>query len=823
MGGNSTFSATKFKPILSLGRLLFFDYKKNKFGLISDIKCDLDIIIPKVYVLGSSLSTDKELEENEIVIFLLNKDSQGFYAMDVKPISDIDIASLNILIEFIGLNDIKNAIKNTIGNDYKALSENDKEIIGNVLLKFTDPSAWEILLKIGNENIIAEYLKKNIYILSINEEIIYLQQSYNSNLFNDLIAKIRSSDKPILISAIEIIKKYDICKLGINNDFIDLISQFEWEFWEIWDIYKYIDNEKIAAHAISLFSFKEFQSIEKVKLILSKNYAENNWKIIVRSKLKIEAKDISGTELLKIFEELSEFRIILNPAELLCLIKDKDLDKESLGKIIGLLNENLIKDDLRNLIRINKQNISFSKFLDLLKNCRTKKEIWEILIDEYFVLNKDNNFGIEIYQDFFDYIKTFKFYDFGYYFLEKFGSNLTKEFPLYIFEFSMIIEHATIQKYSYENITFKNEKELIQFIKTSKNIQLKDEVRSVNKPLTDYLELMNKSNKFALTDSCKNFLLINQGIAQILLVKYLIYQYYCRTISHTELLKVFDKFQWTEISAILLITFIKDPNCKEKNSILKLADVFKAHFNILSNSDFDLKSFQNNFTIRRILKTCDGRKFYDAKLWKKADLTRWYVKENVTTYSQEPMGCYCEGRPWKKEYIWSSRTKRPSEKKYNFYWCRNNYCAQINDHINLNQPYYDWTLREFAQVFGIKMEDLTYAILAGWVNRMNQITKKLFCNNCNSILRPIPYKPKQLGFYAVPLFNCINETCIEYGKPIRFTHCWNNECDSHKNSMPLDSRECKSCCPTGLICNYCHALCPKCSGHSNIPEVIETW
>lgn len=93
---------------------------------------------------------------------------------------------------------------------------------------------------------------------------------------------------------------------------------------------------------------------------------------------------------------------------------------------------------------------------------------------------------------------------------------------------------------------------------------------------------------------------------------------------------------------------------------------------------------------------------------------------------------------------------------------------------------------------------------------------------------PLPFRPGTLGYYAVPIFNCINNNCSQYQKKIRFTHCLNGKCESHFDSEPLDSRDCNSCKPgdpnhQGLECNFCGQPCPSCSGHKNRIVAQEVW
>ena len=162
------------------------------------------------------------------------------------------------------------------------------------------------------------------------------------------------------------------------------------------------------------------------------------------------------------------------------------------------------------------------------------------------------------------------------------------------------------------------------------------------------------------------------------------------------------------------------------------------------------------------------------------------------------------------------------------YWCKTSYCAARNDLIDLNQPFQNWTLSEIAAALNITIEKIALATLAGWANRMNQIVEHLFCRVCNEVLRPLPFRPRTLGYYAVPLFHCINDKCPEK-QTIRFTHCSNSRCKSHETSEPLDSRECVTCPESndpnhhGLKCKYCGQSCPDCSGHHQRIIAQEVW
>ena len=107
----------------------------------------------------------------------------------------------------------------------------------------------------------------------------------------------------------------------------------------------------------------------------------------------------------------------------------------------------------------------------------------------------------------------------------------------------------------------------------------------------------------------------------------------------------------------------------------------------------------------------------------------------------------------------------------------------------------------------ISIEQKYLALFAGWANLMNEILSRLICKECNQNLRPVPFEPNRLGFYAVPLFHCLNQECKEYENIIRLTHCINANCKGDNNRV-IDSRDCPKCSNGWLVCQDCFACCP---------------
>lgn len=579
---------------------------------------------------------------------------------------------------------------------------------------------------------------------------------------------------------------------------------------------------EIRNQILSKFSFKIYDSVDRFRAIIPSKFLTDVIRQQISENLNSESKEIDTAKLIEIFTDLKEYQLIKDKNHLLELLSDKILDCSEFTNLISLLSNSCKISLFRKLVLNNINEFSSWEKIKLLESSDQKQELAKVLIDEYFS-NEGEDSSSELHS-LIDFLKKKKDEVLAKYFLDKFYKELSIKYPISILELALLSNHINAQKLSYQHLTFNSENEIVNFIDRVKGYKISNEVKLINKPLTGFIEFLNTTSNLSLTEDCKMFFQVNKGIVQCLSVKYLIFQFHKKVITKNKLVEILNSYQWTEISALLVKAFIEESNYTEKILLDKLNGIFKSHFEILASQKFNPKSFLDNFTIRNILNRCDGRKYYNGELWQGK---RWYVKGGVTMHTKERMDCYCEGRPWKKEIFWDSQTNTPLKEQYEKYWCKTSYCAARNDSVDLNQHFQDWTLSEISAALNISIEKIALATLAGWANRMNQIVEHLFCRKCKEVLRPLPFRPGTLGYYAVPLFHCINDNCTEK-QTIRFTHCLNGKCESHKTSEPLDSRDCNSCRPndpnhTGLQCNYCGSSCPACSGHNQRIIAQEVW
>lgn len=814
------------QKIAAIGKLLFFDYKNKKFGLIAEIKCDVDLQVEKVHVSESGLTSDIRLREGEIVTLLLHNGPKGFYATNVKSFREIDLKTISQLKALIGINDLEKAVYNTVKSDYQKLNSEEKDFIVEIIQKECSIDAWDLLNKIGvNEQLINNYISVFISHLDDKEKLNFLNKSFSTSLLNNILINWKNQDRTAIFKLADLIRNNEPLPRVSSKAFINVVTNLAWNFEEVWKIYSVFKESEIAYQVVNLFSFKVYNYIDKLKSLTHKILIDESITEKLKSNLNSEIESISATDLLDIFTKLNDYRIIKDENELLELLSEKPLTESIIISLIKQLSDDCKIPLFREIISKSMENLSSWQIIELIKCCDQKNNLAKVLIEEYYYNEcKDSTSDYSLIISFLKRTNNFILRD---HFIDKFYEEISIRKPFDILELAIVSKHIIAQKFAYQNIIFKTETEIVNFIERVSKYHISEDVKASNKPLTAFILFFNSTSSFNLTEECKRFFQIQKGIVQCLSIKYLIFHFHNEKLNKTDLLEILKSFEWTEISALLIKAFIQESNYTEKILLDKLNGVFKNHFDVLSRQSFESQSFLDNFTIRNILNSCNGRKYYNADLWQKNGVSRWYVNGGVSTYTKDTMLCFCEGRPWKKESFWHSQTNMPSTELYEFYWCKTSYCAARNDTVSLDQPFNDWTLSEISEALNIKIEKIAIATLAGWANRMNQIIEHLFCRTCNEVLRPLPFRPDTLGYYAVPLFYCINEKCTDK-QTIRFTHCLNGKCESHKNSQPLDSRDCRSCNPsdinhTGLECNYCGSSCPSCSGQNKKILVKDVW
>jgi len=329
----------------------------------------------------------------------------------------------------------------------------------------------------------------------------------------------------------------------------------------------------------------------------------------------------------------------------------------------------------------------------------------------------------------------------------------------------------------------------------------------------ELLSFLTKTDYFPNDSTFLDSFRFSNSFFQQLVIKRIAFFYNQKKVSLEKVVTLLNSLQWNDLSAMLLKAFIVSKPLTKEESLQLLSKTFQEHLFLINQIDELNDSFENLFTINSIVKLCNGRKFYDKKLWENGPLERYYVTKGNFSIGVQ-MEKFCEGRFWKEEELFDSAVNKPFVT--DLYWCRGNICYGMNDTTDINLPPMNWTLNEISQIFGFNLDPLVKSNIAGWANRMNEIVERLKCRECNSIMRPRPFDPAILGHYSTPFFYCIKNGCSNYEKNVRFTHCLNGKCGEI-----LDSRDLKTCSNGWLICSSCKTCCPQHTGREYTPRYVE--
>lgn len=747
------------------GKIKFFDCRVNNFGFIDNIY-PKEIEDDKIYVSGDDVLCNKNLlaDGNEVV-FEIKEIGKRKRAIDVNLLSNLSLQEKQKLSLLFDGDKLHKFVYDLL-RDGVAYTSEEKNIICNKIIEnpmLIYPYYTLDILRIINDN---KYLNKFIQFLINADDLNKLNLSKGDKELLPVIANhwLFQNEK----TTQDLIKK-----IKESSPSSDVYQQFILTFQK--ELQKHIPNTIINFYSI-------FYDIKNITDFIKSIKDVSTYEIIRESITKcfIDEKRQELFSILSnhIIDNYSLFREKLNDSHKFQLIINAE--KGNIEKILSgwIGNNSIANKDLLKEINNSQKYFSYSSII----NSIIKR-----------ILDNDN-------------ITNFYFYSSDYLSLEKYFEYLL------LYNDYNFLEYLIKTKLFVDAETFKHH--LIQFTKPEVVLLLK-------KILTDSNDLEVKTKIEAI------IFLTNENIPSItsvenvahLAISYLQQYVLKKIISLLQKGKInnslFNEFlniqEWTSLSALLIISFIQNKPNDKTSALDCLSYTFKEHLSRVANSGIE-ENFEQLFTINSIVKMCNGRKYYQKTLWQRDNTIRYYSSKNNMTIS-EPMQKYCEGRFWKNEQLYDSESNTPFMAR--LFWCRGGICYGLNTKADLNLEFTDLTLVEISTMYKINLDELIFSIIGGWANRMNEIIEKLRCRKCNSILRPLPFNPRQLGHYATPLFNCLIENCSEYKKQIRFTHCLNGKCEKL-----LDSRDLKNCSEGWMICT-CGTCCPKHSGREYTPKYVQ--
>ncbi len=813
------------KPIIkqAAGRVKFFDYLTNKFGIIERVVTKNGHETKTARISENGIKSTQRLNQGDWIFFTLsiNAETRQHSALEAVLLTEADE---NILQEFISLirpDDVLEIAGKLKTDTKRQLSMQFKQEVARSLLINPAADSWVLVNEWGDESSIEQF-RKIILSKDTVTQLPYLQRSFDRQISDSLVSSWQHTGKQDLLTLLKIIGKPNKYET-LPQNLIESILSCSWSFGELSDLYRSYPDKELHDLLIDSFNFLDNDVITNLEFLFPGIVREDLQLQRLQNKLRDAGGKIIPSFIIDIYIKFGKYNLIESENRLLSLLLNRDLSFEHLSQLVLNITGSCDKEKLIDILKKNKGRISQYNIEILLRACFRKIPIAKLIFD-ICVSSEGEQTGFQ--DDFiYDILESDHPLEFRKLVLRSHYKRLPR-YPVKLLKVAQVLGEKLIQAEIYKLIDFQTEKELIDIIKALGPLNLDQAVTDNNRPLKAFTDFM-ESIRPVFTESVRTFLKNHSSTAEIVLIKYLICLYHKKHLRKPQLLSLTKTIQWRSVSAMIIAAFIEESEYPNTLLISKLSSVFISHFGALQNSGDDLHNV-DNFRLSGILNDCDGRKKYTARFWQRNGVSRWYSDSPPSIIHEETLDCFCEGRTWKKDKIWDSATNLPMEGEYEFYWCRNAYCAKRNDVTDLTAPYQHWTLQDIAEICGINIEKMALATLAGWANRMNQIIERLFCRECNHILRPTAAIPRILGYYAVPTFHCINKACIEHNKVIRFTHCLNGKCESHVESNPLDSRDCENCNPldrhhTGMRCNYCGQPCPQCSGGHHTTIVEDRW
>ena len=174
---------------------------------------------------------------------------------------------------------------------------------------------------------------------------------------------------------------------------------------------------------------------------------------------------------------------------------------------------------------------------------------------------------------------------------------------------------------------------------------------------------------------------------------------------------------------------------------------------------------------------------------------------------------------------------------------------QVIADISSNKNYLNYNLYDWLEFYGFGSEDARYPHkfhfgikLAGYVNRIKELSNVLICHKCNEGLVPnweyakpyklsttykningkieISFRNKIGAAYRITVFQCTNKVCSENGNNIYINHCNGHSCykiiDQRADTKKCDNgwlicTDCYSCCTSDENGEHIEGSCPDCS------------
>ncbi|MCB0288737.1 MAG: hypothetical protein KDH97_00625 [Calditrichaeota bacterium] len=762
----------KQSPERHFGIVKFFDAQKNNFGFIEHICSESGKIEPAAYVHGRQLINPANLYDDGIpVTFTLQKNHKGYAAYSVEIIKNTSISIQVQALKCFDNSSFLNCLKFLIETKNFTPLPEDRSFIVERLKMINTEDAWNLISKFDSDKY-HEHLKNRIAELDDAGKIQLYQKHDQDDLLQEIVVHWNFDRNESTLALIELLRtKHTIIRpprsfylqLKERIDLLPLAYQL--------NLAKAFSDDELANKIINTQTFESVEDFLFIGRWIQTHYQgqglQDKLVIFVHSiKRQIQAiPDSVRLEFLRKFTRSSilfdiinhwKFESIEQTEALLSILQERKLPPEELSKFEENLALNIDIHDTQEfkLWRVYFPELPaliYPRLIELLPTRPINKQFeWASLFP------KDDLF-IQL-------LVNFEYKDY-----EKFKS---------VVNFLLKPDNEVWRKRIVSSIGINH-------------------LDSGERATLAFWATILQPGYIPPSEEINNFLDNHSPYLQLLFIKHIFYYYNKDMYPSLHMMSYLESLNLTEMSALLVRAFLKYAESPLEELKMELQAVFS---NTLQDEVEDLQK------IKMIVKSCNGRTqlpglHYDEYI----QCYAFRGNEANKTYSPEDI--FCEGRFW--------RSNQKYDKDNHIYvqvadyWCRGDVCIEPNYAADMTLPPEEWTLNEMMEALQIRhsQRESYISLIAGWANRMNEIMSRLKCRECGSVLRPEPFEPRRLGFYAVPLFKCANQDCTNYEETIRLTHCLNGNCYGDNNRI-IDSRDCPQCEENWLVCQDCHSCCP---------------
>lgn len=772
MGGNTT---------QYFGRVKFYDHSKNHFGYVGDVFSEDGALGKDVYMREDQLLNDPEKYwDGRYVTFTVIKENNKYSG---ENIAFLDVS--NPLI-FDALDHSPDKIKRTliekIADNFEEIPQNQKSKLKTIASNLGGKESFELLMALDS-NYFFEHLDQATNLLS---DIQVLNQ----------IKKIEDKEKLIQIANRweGMFEKHDdleFAKILMNN--VVLLNETEGYSKYLFNDMNRIGNYLNAFHKV----FYEKEGIRKT------------WNSFLDKSDRV--KDIDGIH--KLPSEVEGKHEVLNSFVDIFESKLKDITDKVKFLFIHRFDHP-------------------SVFANVVNHWRFEH------------LDKDGSPGNHSVDR--DLLDVFEARDIHELDLDAFRSNLLKNIHIYGFKdqirWGTILTDPEIIEVAINSQPVNTLSEIQTFLnnlsafKKSEEYDLAQILKSSTLTHRETLQFLLGVRKLPSIDLINQFITdVGEGV-QLYLLQYCSFLYSNNKLSLDEMKIALNQIDWTEMNVLITNMFIKKPNTDHDSMRVALNEIYKK--NIANYSNEALR-------ISKLVQTCDGRakprgnieynwsmktyEFSGGFGMEKGDHGNSYNRNRYASDFWDMGGdSFCEGKFWKEQSFFNKNKNQLTQKKYPVFWCRGDTCWQPNNIVDEDLHYSSWGMPEILNALGLSIKQEFLAHFAGWANRMNEIVSRLSCRTCGLKILPEVFDAQTLGFYAVPIFKCMNQECAEYEIPVRLTHCINGFCKGDNNHI-IDSRDCPQCAQNLLVCQDCFSCCghhhdrkelccPQCGGSTKRNE-----